>query len=97
MFKTYKDRLTADVLIASDGPRLQPEVPTMFMGSRGGTTFDLVVETHEGAHHSGNWGGLLSDPAMILAMLWPASPMCAVRSKFPNGAPTALRTVCAPP
>ncbi|MFY1713491.1 M20 family metallopeptidase [Tritonibacter mobilis] len=67
VFKAYKDRLTADVLIASDGPRLQPDVPTMFMGSRGGTTFDLVVETHEGAHHSGNWGGLLSDPAMILA------------------------------
>jgi len=67
VFHTYKDRLTADVLIASDGPRLQPEVPTMFMGSRGGMTFDLLIETHEGAHHSGNWGGLLADPAMILA------------------------------
>ncbi|EAQ47386.1 MAG: hypothetical protein BM560_06195 [Roseobacter sp. MedPE-SWde] len=67
VFQTHKDRLTADVLIASDGPRLQPDVPTMFMGSRGGTNFDLVVETHEGAHHSGNWGGLLADPAMILA------------------------------
>ena len=67
VFVTHKDRLSADVLIASDGPRLQPDVPTMFMGSRGGTTFDLLVETHEGAHHSGNWGGLLADPAMILA------------------------------
>ncbi len=67
VFARYKDRLTADVLIASDGPRLQPDVPTMFMGSRGATTFDLLVETHEGAHHSGNWGGLLADPAMILA------------------------------
>jgi acetylornithine deacetylase/succinyl-diaminopimelate desuccinylase-like protein len=67
VFQTYRDRLTADVLIASDGPRLQPDVPTMFMGSRGATTFDLTIETHEGAHHSGNWGGLLSDPAMILA------------------------------
>ncbi len=67
VFRIYKDRLTADVLIASDGPRLQPDVPTMFMGSRGGISFDLLVETHEGAHHSGNWGGLLADPAMILA------------------------------
>ena len=67
VFTRHKDRLTADVLIASDGPRLQPDVPTMFMGSRGATTFDLLVETHEGAHHSGNWGGLLADPAMILA------------------------------
>lgn len=63
----HKDALTADVLIASDGPRLQPQTPTMFMGSRGGTSFDLIVNLREGAHHSGNWGGLLADPAMILA------------------------------
>ncbi|WP_113912948.1 M20 family metallopeptidase [Roseovarius dicentrarchi] len=67
VFRTHKDRLTADVLIASDGPRLQPEVPTVFMGSRGGVTFDLELTLREGAHHSGNWGGLLADPAMILA------------------------------
>ncbi|UWR35500.1 M20 family metallopeptidase (plasmid) [Sulfitobacter sp. W027] len=66
-FTEHRDKLTADVLIASDGPRLQPEVPTMFMGSRGGVSFDLIVEKREGAHHSGNWGGLLADPAMILA------------------------------
>lgn len=67
VFERYKDRLAADVLIASDGPRLQPETPTIFMGSRGASSFDLLVETHEGAHHSGNWGGLLADPAIILA------------------------------
>ena len=39
-FAAQKDALSADVLIASDGPRLQPETPTMFMGSRGGVTFD---------------------------------------------------------
>lgn len=66
-FAAHRDRLAADVLIASDGPRLQPDVPTMFMGSRGGVTFDLIVDLRTGAHHSGNWGGLLADPAMILA------------------------------
>ncbi|KPP88448.1 MAG: putative deacylase [Rhodobacteraceae bacterium HLUCCO07] len=66
-FTQHRDRLTADVLIASDGPRLQPDVPTMFMGSRGAVSFDLIVDLREGAHHSGNWGGLLADPAMILA------------------------------
>ncbi|MBF9029034.1 M20/M25/M40 family metallo-hydrolase [Rhodobacterales bacterium HKCCE3408] len=66
-FRAHKDALAADVLIASDGPRLQPETPTLFMGARGGLTFDLVVDLREGAHHSGNWGGLLADPAMILA------------------------------
>ncbi|WP_164658697.1 M20 family metallopeptidase [Tropicibacter sp. Alg240-R139] len=59
--------LNADVLIASDGPRLQPDVPTVFMGARGGLSFELRVDLRDGAHHSGNWGGLLADPAMILA------------------------------
>ena len=67
VFARHKDRLSANVLIASDGPRLQPNVPTIFMGSRGCIAFELLVETHEGAHHSGNWGGLLADPAIILA------------------------------
>jgi acetylornithine deacetylase/succinyl-diaminopimelate desuccinylase-like protein len=39
----------------------------MFMGSRGGVSFDLIIDKRDGAHHSGNWGGLLADPAMILA------------------------------
>lgn len=66
-FAAQKGRLRADVLIASDGPRLQPDTPTMFMGSRGGVSFDLEVNLRDGAHHSGNWGGLLADPAQVLA------------------------------
>ena len=67
VFRSHGDVLAADVLIASDGPRLQPDVPTLFMGSRGGLAFDLVVNLRDGAHHSGNWGGLLADPAIILS------------------------------
>ncbi|MDO5530030.1 MAG: M20 family metallopeptidase [Paracoccus sp. (in: a-proteobacteria)] len=59
--------LSADLLIASDGPRLNIARPTMFMGARGGVSFDLTIETREGGHHSGNWGGLLSNPAIQLA------------------------------
>ncbi|QDG76341.1 M20 family metallopeptidase [Labrenzia sp. PHM005] len=66
-FRAHSDKLKADVLIASDGPRLQPDWPTMFMGSRGGVNFDLNVNLRDGANHSGNWGGLLADPAMILS------------------------------
>ena len=66
-FRAQKDRLAADVLIASDGPRIQADRPTMFMGSRGGVNFDLVIAYRDGAHHSGNWGGLLKDPATRLA------------------------------
>jgi acetylornithine deacetylase/succinyl-diaminopimelate desuccinylase-like protein len=62
-----EDLLKADVLIASDGPRVAPGRPTIFLGARGAHPIDLVVELREGGHHSGNWGGLLANPGIILA------------------------------
>jgi acetylornithine deacetylase/succinyl-diaminopimelate desuccinylase-like protein len=59
--------LAADVLIASDGPRVAPAQPTLYLGARGGHPIDLIVDLREGAHHSGNWGGLLANPGIILA------------------------------
>jgi acetylornithine deacetylase/succinyl-diaminopimelate desuccinylase-like protein len=65
--EAHGDLLAADVLIASDGPRLQLDTPTVFTGSRGAINFSLSVNLRDGANHSGNWGGLLADPAIILA------------------------------
>jgi acetylornithine deacetylase/succinyl-diaminopimelate desuccinylase-like protein len=62
-----RERMRADVLIASDGPRLSAKRPTIFMGARGGYMFDLWIDAREGGHHSGNWGGLISNPAIELA------------------------------
>ncbi|MBA4177535.1 MAG: hypothetical protein C0505_13420 [Leptothrix sp. (in: Bacteria)] len=62
-----RDALAADVLIASDGPRLRRDRPTVFLGSRGVANFDLTLTLREGAHHSGNWGGLLRNPGTVLA------------------------------
>jgi acetylornithine deacetylase/succinyl-diaminopimelate desuccinylase-like protein len=59
--------LKADLLIASDGPRLRAERPTVFLGSRGSLNFDLAIEARAGGHHSGNWGGLISNPGIQLA------------------------------
>lgn len=59
--------LKADVLIGSDGPRNAPDVPTIFLGARGGYPIDLVVDLREGSHHSGNWGGLLANAGIVLA------------------------------
>ena len=89
-FEAHKDDLKADVLIASDGPRLQPETATMFMGSRGGVTFDLVIELREGAHHSGNWGGLLADPAMILAQALSTITDARGQIRIPEWRPDSL-------
>jgi acetylornithine deacetylase/succinyl-diaminopimelate desuccinylase-like protein len=63
----YRDELKADLFLASDGPRLSAERPTIFLGCRGGRRILLDIELREGAHHSGNWGGLLANPATILA------------------------------
>ncbi len=63
----HRERLKSDVLIASDGPRLSPERATVFMGSRGIFNFRMSLSLREGAHHSGNWGGLLANPGIILA------------------------------
>ena len=62
-----KALLAADALISSDGPRLQPQQPTIYLGTRGALNFTLTVDFGKGAHHSGNWGGLLANPGTILA------------------------------
>src|SRR6201996_6607344 len=64
---SLRDELAADVFIGSDGPRLSAERPTIFLGCRGGQRIQLDVELRDGGHHSGNWGGVLANPATILA------------------------------
>jgi acetylornithine deacetylase/succinyl-diaminopimelate desuccinylase-like protein len=63
----HRALFAADALIGSDGPRLSIEQPTIYLGNRGAYQIDLWIEAREGGHHSGNWGGLLSNPAIELA------------------------------
>ncbi len=84
------DLLKADVFIASDGPRLRPAAPTIFTGSRGGVSFDLEVNLREGANHSGNFGGLLADPAMILAHALASITDARGQIRIPEWRPTSL-------
>src|SRR3984893_13141801 len=65
--ESLRDELAADLFLASDGPRLAADRPTVFLGCRGGLRIHLDVELREGGHHSGNWGGVLANPATILA------------------------------
>ena len=57
----------ADAFIASDGPRVDIDHANLTLGSRGATNFQLRVNLRDGGHHSGNWGGLLANPGVILA------------------------------
>ncbi|MFE6619067.1 M20 family metallopeptidase [Streptomyces sp. NPDC057740] len=64
---THRAELRADVLVASDGPRLDAGTPTLFLGSRGGVQLLLDAGLRAGSYHSGNWGGVLRNPATTLA------------------------------
>lgn len=94
-----RDRLAADVLIASDGPRLRADRPTVFLGSRGVANFELVLREREGGHHSGNWGGLLRNPGTVLAnaiaSLVDARGAILVQGLRPPPMPAAVRAALA--
>jgi acetylornithine deacetylase/succinyl-diaminopimelate desuccinylase-like protein len=92
-------RFKADVMIASDGPRLSALRPTIFLGSRGALSFDLSIEARKGAHHSGNWGGLISNPAIQLshaiASIVSANGQIRIHEWLPSELPAAVRRALA--
>jgi acetylornithine deacetylase/succinyl-diaminopimelate desuccinylase-like protein len=65
--EAHREELKADLFLASDGPRLAADRPTIFLGCRGGNRIHLDVNLRDGGNHSGNWGGVLANPATILA------------------------------
>ncbi len=92
--------LAADVLIASDGPRVGATIPTVSTGTRGTFHFDLVLEVRPGGVHSGNWGGMTTDPAIVMAHAIAAIAdrhgKILVRDWLPrNGMPAAVRAALA--
>ncbi len=94
----HKDELAADVLIGSDGPRVSPGTPTIATGTRGTFHFDLVVSLRPGGVHSGHWGGLTTDPAIVLAhalaTIMDRHGRILVRDWLsPNGVPASVRGV----
>src|SRR5699024_10785283 len=90
-----REELAVDVFIASDGPRMSAETPTVFLGSRGTTLIRLEVDERDRAHHSGNWGGVLPNAGTILAhalaTLVDARGRVLVDALRPNGIDDAVR------
>lgn len=67
VIEANKEDFSADVFIGSDGPRMSPSIPTITLGCRGAINFNLELALRDGGHHSGNWGGLIADPAIVLS------------------------------
>ena len=82
--------LAADVLIASDGPRLDPARATVVLGSRGLVNFELALKLRDGAHHSGNWGGLIRDPGIVLSHAIASLTDARGQIAVPEWRPTSL-------
>ena len=96
----HAKELAADVLIASDGPRVAADTPTLSTGTRGTFHFDLVLDVRPGGVHSGNWGGMTTDPAIVMAHAIGAiadrNGKILVRDWLPrNGMPAAVRSALA--
>lgn len=97
--ETEADALAADILLASDGPRLAVDRPTMFLGARGGITFRLDLHLRNGGRHSGNFGGALRNPALLmahaLASIVDRSGALQIRDWTPGNVPQASRAALA--
>ncbi|MGH7392089.1 MAG: M20/M25/M40 family metallo-hydrolase [Candidatus Rokuibacteriota bacterium] len=67
--RRHRDRLAADVVVCSDGPK-QRNRPTLVMGVRGMLGVDLVADNGQPVSvHSGNYGNLVANPVMPLMRL----------------------------
>jgi acetylornithine deacetylase/succinyl-diaminopimelate desuccinylase-like protein len=95
----YSDLFAADVLIASDGPRLSVDRPSIFLGSRGAYPIDLWIEARDKGHHSGNWGGLLSSPSIqlvnALSSIVSQTGQVRIPEWIPPGIPDSVRRLLA--
>ncbi len=91
------ERLAADVLLASDGPRSAAGVPTLSTGTRGSFHFDLKLDVRPGGVHSGNWGGMTTDPAIVLshaiASIADRNGRILVRDWVPSGISNSVKSV----
>jgi acetylornithine deacetylase/succinyl-diaminopimelate desuccinylase-like protein len=95
----HRDELAADLLIGSDGPRVAADRPTVFLGTRGSVDLTLRVTARDRGAHSGNWGGVLVNPATLLAnalaSLVDRRGRLLVDGLRPAGVPAAVRAALA--
>lgn len=94
-----REACAADVFIALDGLRQSASIPEVGLGTRGGVAMDLVVHLRDGGYHSGHWGGLLADPAVVLshaiASIISRDGRILVAGWTPTTIPADVRSACA--
>lgn len=63
----YLQQFSADAVFFPDASTLDVWGPVVFLGNRGVLALELSVQTAKSAAHSGSYGGVLRNPALILA------------------------------
>jgi acetylornithine deacetylase/succinyl-diaminopimelate desuccinylase-like protein len=66
-FESHGDDLRADVVAISDGSQFAPGVPAITYGLRGLSYFQVDVQGPRFDLHSGSFGGVVGNPAQVLA------------------------------
>jgi acetylornithine deacetylase/succinyl-diaminopimelate desuccinylase-like protein len=67
--RQYRELLSADLVIAADGPSDPSGLPTLYFGSRGIVSAEITVYGPLRPLHSGHYGNWAPNPAMRLAQL----------------------------
>jgi acetylornithine deacetylase/succinyl-diaminopimelate desuccinylase-like protein len=99
ILQRHRKACAADVFIALDGLRQSTSIPEVALGTRGGVGIDLIVDLRAGGYHSGHWGGLLKDPAVIMshaiASIVSRDGRILVPGWTPMSIPDSVRAACA--
>jgi acetylornithine deacetylase/succinyl-diaminopimelate desuccinylase-like protein len=66
LLKQAPSLVSADAVIVSDMPMADYNMPSIIYSLRGSFSFKLTIQRHQTEMHSGNYGGILIDPAFIL-------------------------------
>lgn len=62
----HKEKLRCDVFVVSDCHYPDRDHPAMTVGLRGIQTAEITIQGPSGDRHSGEWGGMLYEPADVL-------------------------------
>ena len=65
----HKDLLKADVVVISDSPMFDRDVPSICYGLRGLAYFQVDVRGSSTDLHSGSYGGAVANPAIVLTQM----------------------------
>ncbi len=64
--RQQRERLQCDAVVIADTPWIDEHTPTILYGARGTAFFEIVVRGPQHDVHSGIYGGLIYNPALVL-------------------------------